>query len=171
MIHSLPWITIFCHSWSDSVNIFTSDEVTRENHCRIASLVTNLAIHGNSCTILYIFSYPVESIWSASCLDDFHWHIIKIVLWSKCTTNLAQDERPRKWAFITFVFPKFYYFSIRLNILFAKIVLDMTRVVNCLSNYWHKLISVAPTSFPGEFMPVAINWTRYFIHDCIPYNC
>ena len=44
IIHSLPWITIFCHSWGDSAMIFTRDFVTRENHCRIASRVTNLNV-------------------------------------------------------------------------------------------------------------------------------
>ena len=39
-MHELPWITNFCHSWGDSAMIFTRDFVTRENHCRIASLVT-----------------------------------------------------------------------------------------------------------------------------------
>ena len=39
-MHELPWITIFCHEWGDSAIHFTSDEVTSENHCRIASRVT-----------------------------------------------------------------------------------------------------------------------------------
>ena len=29
--------TIFCHEGGDSAMIFTSDEVTRENHCRAES--------------------------------------------------------------------------------------------------------------------------------------
>ena len=44
IIHLLPWIPIFCHLWSDSAMIFTRDFVTRENHCRIASLVTKIVI-------------------------------------------------------------------------------------------------------------------------------
>ena len=37
--------------------IFTTrDFVTRENHCRIASRVTKIVIHGNSCIVLYVFN-------------------------------------------------------------------------------------------------------------------
>ena len=43
-MHELPWITIFCHEWGDSAMIFTSDEVTSENHCRIASRVTKKSL-------------------------------------------------------------------------------------------------------------------------------
>ena len=42
-MHELPWITIFfCHEWGDSAMIFTIDEVTSENHCRIASRVKKI---------------------------------------------------------------------------------------------------------------------------------
>ena len=37
--------------------IFTSDEVTSENHCRIASRVTKIVIHGNECIILFLTRY------------------------------------------------------------------------------------------------------------------
>ena len=57
-MHELPWITSFCHEWGDSAMIFTSDEVTSENHCRIASRVTKkIAIHGNECIILFLTRY------------------------------------------------------------------------------------------------------------------
>ena len=39
-MHELPWITIFGHEWGDLPMIFTSDEVTTENHSQIASRVT-----------------------------------------------------------------------------------------------------------------------------------
>ena len=44
IIHPLPGITIFGHSWRDSPMIFTRDFVTRENHCQIASLVTQKSL-------------------------------------------------------------------------------------------------------------------------------
>ena len=44
---------------------FTRDFVTRENHCRIASLVTKkIVIHGNSCIILYfikVYNTQIEN--------------------------------------------------------------------------------------------------------------
>ena len=36
----LPCILIFCYEWGDSAMIYTNDEVTNENHCRIVSKVT-----------------------------------------------------------------------------------------------------------------------------------
>ena len=44
IMHELPWITIFCHEWGNSAMIVTSDEVTSENHCRIASRVTKQSL-------------------------------------------------------------------------------------------------------------------------------
>ena len=38
--YRLVWITVSCQSWCNTAMIFTSDSVTREYHCRIASLVT-----------------------------------------------------------------------------------------------------------------------------------
>ena len=43
MINGLAWITIIYHSWGDTAvtaTIFIRDFVTRENHCRIASRMT-----------------------------------------------------------------------------------------------------------------------------------
>ena len=49
---------------NDTPMIFTSDEVTRENHCRIASLVTKIGIHANTyisfiSIILYILYFII----------------------------------------------------------------------------------------------------------------
>ena len=71
MIHSLPWITIFghswgdlpiCkfaspHSWGDLPMIFTRYFVTRGNHWQITSLVTKVVIHGNSCIMFYFLQH------------------------------------------------------------------------------------------------------------------
>ena len=46
-IKNNAWVTVnndFCHEWGDSAMIFTSDEVTSENHCRIASRVTKKSL-------------------------------------------------------------------------------------------------------------------------------
>ena len=52
-MYGFPGILIFfCHEWGDSAMIFTSDEVTRENNCRIARLVTKIGIRGNPYIIL-----------------------------------------------------------------------------------------------------------------------
>ena len=74
MMHELPWITIFGHSWGDLPMIFTSDEVTSENRWfandfhewqshHWKSLANNLTIdqkiliHGNECIILFLTRY------------------------------------------------------------------------------------------------------------------
>ena len=44
IIHSLPWITIFGHSWGDLPLIFTRDFVTRENHWQITPIVTKKSL-------------------------------------------------------------------------------------------------------------------------------
>ena len=56
--------------------IFTSDFVTRENHCRIASLVTKIVIHGNSCVILYVLWY-----WHDFCGNARynHWSVLTMI--------------------------------------------------------------------------------------------
>ena len=43
-MHELPWITIFGHEWGDLPMIFTSDEVTSENHWQITSRVTKKSL-------------------------------------------------------------------------------------------------------------------------------
>ena len=43
-MHELPWITIFGHKWGDLPIIFTSDEVTSENHWQITSRVTKKSL-------------------------------------------------------------------------------------------------------------------------------
>ena len=56
-IKNNAWVTVnndFCHSWGDSAMIFTRDFVTRENHCRIASFVAKIVIHGDECFILFL---------------------------------------------------------------------------------------------------------------------
>ena len=57
-MHELPWITIFCHEWGDSAMIFTSDEVTSENHCRIASRVTKKSLF----TVTNVLFYFLHAI-------------------------------------------------------------------------------------------------------------
>ena len=57
MIYLLAWITTFCHSWGDAAMNVTRDFVTRENHCRIASLVPKSVTHANSHTHTYIYTY------------------------------------------------------------------------------------------------------------------
>ena len=97
IIHSLPWITIFGHSWGDLPMIFTHDFVTRENHWQITSLVTKkIVIHGNSCIILYIF---IISLWNCSQLkaslmivnNDAWWH--QAITW----TNVDQNAIWHHW--------------------------------------------------------------------------
>ena len=100
IMHELPWITIFCHEWGDSAMIFTSDEVTSENHCRIASraiFVTSeaiqqwfsrvtksrvkiiaesphewqkIVIHGNECIILFLTRYFMS--WTHKSAKNYH---------------------------------------------------------------------------------------------------
>ena len=38
-------MTTFYHSWDNSAMIFTRDFITRENHCRIASLMTEKSLY------------------------------------------------------------------------------------------------------------------------------
>ena len=65
-MHDLPYITIFCHELGDSARVFTSDEVTSGNHCRIASPVTKNVIHGNECIILFLTRYFMSWIHSST---------------------------------------------------------------------------------------------------------
>ena len=62
--------------------IFTRDFVTRENHCRIASLVTKkIVIHGNSCIILYITQQQIENGLSNRHMEDYmDTYVIKLQL-------------------------------------------------------------------------------------------
>ena len=78
-MHELPWITIFCHEWGDSAMIFTSDEVTSENHCRITSWVTKkIVIHGNECIILFLTRYFMS--WTHKSAKNFHRALISPLL-------------------------------------------------------------------------------------------
>ena len=68
--HSLPWITIFCHSWGDSAMIFTRVFVTREIIAESPhSWQKKIVIHGNSCIILYILMQFLMSC-------GIHWYFI-----------------------------------------------------------------------------------------------
>ena len=48
----------FCHEWGDSTMIFTSDDVTSENHCRIASRVTKKSLF----TVTNVLFYFLHAI-------------------------------------------------------------------------------------------------------------
>ena len=79
IMHELPWITIFCHEWGDSAMIFTSDEVTSENHCRFASRVTKkFVIHGNECIILFLTRYFMS--WTHKSAENYHRALISPLL-------------------------------------------------------------------------------------------
>ena len=58
-MHELPWITIFGHEWGDLPMIFTSDEVTSENHCQIASRVTPKSLF----TVTNLLFYFLHANW------------------------------------------------------------------------------------------------------------
>ena len=58
-MHELLWITIFCHEWGDSAMIFTSDEVTNENHWRIASRVTKKSLFTVT-NVLFYFLHAIS---------------------------------------------------------------------------------------------------------------
>ena len=61
-IKNNAWVTVnndfFCHEWGDSAMIFTSDEVTSENHCRIASRVTKKSLF----TVTNVLFYFLHAI-------------------------------------------------------------------------------------------------------------
>ena len=57
-MHELPWITIFGHEWGDLPIIFTSDEVTSENHWQIASRVTKKSLF----TVTNVLFYFLHAI-------------------------------------------------------------------------------------------------------------
>ena len=55
-IKNNAWVTVnndfFGYEWGDLPMIFTSDDITSENHWQITSLVTKkIVIHGNECII------------------------------------------------------------------------------------------------------------------------
>ena len=61
-IKNNAWVTMnndFCHEWGDSVMIFTSDEVTSENHCRIASRVTKNSLFTVT-NVLFYFLHAIS---------------------------------------------------------------------------------------------------------------
>ena len=63
IMHELSWIMIvFGHTWSDLPMIFTSDEVTSENHWPIASQVTKIVIHGNERITVFLTRYLMSWI-------------------------------------------------------------------------------------------------------------
>ena len=60
-IKNNAWVIVnndFCHEWGDSAMIFTSDEVTSENHCRIASRVTEKSSFTVTNVVFY-FSHAI----------------------------------------------------------------------------------------------------------------
>ena len=61
IMHELQWITIFCHEWGDSVMIFTSNQATSENHCRIASRVTKNKSLFTVTNVLFYFLHAILS--------------------------------------------------------------------------------------------------------------
>ena len=78
-MQELPWITIFCHKCGDSAMIFTSDKVTNENHCRIASRVTKkIVIHGNECIVLLLTCYFLS--WTHKSAKNYHRALISPLL-------------------------------------------------------------------------------------------
>ena len=80
-IKNNAWVTVnnfFGHEWGDSAMIFTSDEVTSENHCRIASRVTKKVIHGNECIILFITRYFMS--WTHISPKNYHRVLISPLL-------------------------------------------------------------------------------------------
>ena len=60
-IKNNAWVAVnneFGHEWGDLPMIFTSDEVTSENHWQMTSRVTKkIVIHGNKCIILFLTRY------------------------------------------------------------------------------------------------------------------
>ena len=66
-MYEFPLITIFGQSWSDSAMIVTRDCVTRENHWRIASLVTEKSLF----TLSHVVLYTWHLIGSISVNNDF----------------------------------------------------------------------------------------------------
>ena len=81
-IKNNAWVTVnnaFCHEWGDSAMIFTSDEVTRENHCRIDSRVTKkFVIYGNECIILFLTRYFMS--WTHKSAKNYHRALISQLL-------------------------------------------------------------------------------------------
>ena len=71
-IKNNAWVTVnndFCHEWGNSAMIFMSDEVTSENHCRIASrvtkslfTVTNVLIHFLHAILCHEHINPLRTI-------------------------------------------------------------------------------------------------------------
>ena len=96
-MHELPWITICCHEWGDSTMIYTSDEVTNENRCRIASRVTKKSLFTVTNVLFYFLhailchehTNPLKTIIERSfrhCCQGWHfltqhYDVITIDLW------------------------------------------------------------------------------------------
>ena len=62
-IKNNAWVTVnndfCCHEWGDSAMIFTSDEVTSESHCRIASRVTKNSLFTVT-NVLFYFLHAIS---------------------------------------------------------------------------------------------------------------
>ena len=66
----------FCHEWGDSTMIFTSDEVTSENHCRIASRVTKKSLF----TVTNVLFYILHAILCHKSAKNYHRTLISPLL-------------------------------------------------------------------------------------------
>ena len=74
MIHSLPRITTWGHSWCDLPMIFTRDFVTRENNWQNRlTRDPKIVIHGNSCIILYIIRLDIFANFQLWFRLNWHW--------------------------------------------------------------------------------------------------
>ena len=60
-MYGLQWISFYSHEWGDPTTIFTNDEVTIENHCRIASRVTKEAVFTVTHTLIN-FLYAISAL-------------------------------------------------------------------------------------------------------------
>ena len=58
--------------------IFTNDEVTSENHCRIASRVTKIVIQGNECIVLFVAPYIMS--WTHKSAKNYNRALISPLL-------------------------------------------------------------------------------------------
>ena len=66
LIHSLPWIKMFGHSWCNLPMIFTSDLVTRENYWQIASLVTEKSLFTATHALFYAYFHLFQTCFDLS---------------------------------------------------------------------------------------------------------
>ena len=119
-IKNNAWVTVnnnfFGHEWGDLPMIFTSDEVTSENHWQITSWVTKkIVIHGNECIILFLTCCFIFWTYRSAANNDRslisplslgtvitvdlwrhmnarHWHCDVIFVDCSCTCKLPQRQ-------------------------------------------------------------------------------